>query len=179
MKRKDFLKAFGIAGTAFTLSPVLADAASVVQPVGKDVRNITLRGKVHAAGKGIAGVAVTDGLNVTVTDKNGNYELLSISSASFVYISIPSGYAFNQEKGIPRFYEPVVTDAANFKADFALEKLDVDDKQHYFVVWADTQMISQDDVAQLKAQSVPDLKQLVASYPKNSLFHGIGCGDLV
>ena len=179
MKRKDFLKAFGMAGTALTLSPVFAEAASVIQPIGKDVRNITLRGKVHASGKGIAGVAVTDGLNVTVTDKNGNYELLSISTASFVYISIPSGFAFNHEKGIARFYEPVITEAAGFKADFALEQLTIDDKQHYFVVWADTQMISQDDVAQLKAQSVPDLQQLVASYPKNSLFHGIGCGDLV
>lgn len=179
MKRKDFLRAFGIAGTAFTLSPVLADAAGIAQPVGKNVRNITLRGKVHARGKGIAGVAVTDGLNVTVTDKSGNYELLSVNTISFVYISIPSGYAFNHEKGIARFYEPVVGETTNFKADFALEKLDVDDKQHYFVVWADTQMISQDDVARLKAESVPDLQQLVASYPKNSLFHGIGCGDLV
>ena len=127
MKRKDFLKAFGIAGTAFTLSPVLAEATSFVEPIGKDVRNVTLRGKVHAAGKGIVGVAVTDGLNVTVTDKNGNYELLSISTASFVYISIPSGYAFNHEKGIARFYESVVTETTSFKADFALEKLNVDD----------------------------------------------------
>ena len=40
-------------------------------------------------------------------------------------------------------------------------------------------MISKKDCEQLKAESVPDLQALVKSYPANTLFHGIGCADLV
>jgi hypothetical protein len=145
----------------------------------KDLTNIRLKGKVQSGNKGISGVAVTDGFNVTITDKNGNYELLSNNTAEFVYISIPSGYAFNNEKGIAKFYTPISSKTGSFTADFSLDKLTIDDSKHNFVVWADTQMISEEDATLLKTQSAPDLKQLVASYPKGTLFHGIGCGDLV
>lgn len=179
MKRKDFLRFFGVAGTGLALPSIsVAEAASetVVDQKGKSIQ---LKGNVHANGKGIKGVAVTDGTTVVLTDSNGNYSFESSEAASFVYISIPAGYAFPHEKKIARFYERINKINNSFTADFALEPLQVDDKQHYFVVWADTQMISQKDVELLKQQSVPDLQQLVASYPKNSLFHGIGCGDLV
>lgn len=32
-----------------------------------------LKGKVFCSGKGLSGVVVTDGINCTVTDKNGEY----------------------------------------------------------------------------------------------------------
>jgi hypothetical protein len=179
MERRSFLKNFSLAGALLTVPPALAKAATIAAPIKKDIGNITLKGKVLSKGAGIAGVAVTDGNNITLTDKNGNYELLSNNTAEFVYISIPAGYQFTNDKGIAKFYVPVNTSSNSFKADFELEKLATDDKQHCFVVWADTQMISQKDVEQLKSQSVPDLQQLVAAYPKQTLFHGIGCGDLV
>jgi C terminal of Calcineurin-like phosphoesterase/N terminal of Calcineurin-like phosphoesterase len=179
MERRSFLKNFSLAGALLTVPPALAEAATFAAPVKKDIGNITLKGKVQSKGTGIAGIAVTDGNNITLTDKNGNYELLSNNTAEFVYISMPSAYQFNNDKGIAKFYVPVNTSSNSFKADFELEKLAVDDKQHCFVVWADTQMISEKDVELLKAQSVPDLQQLVAAYPKQTLFHGIGCGDLV
>lgn len=103
----------------------------------------------------------------------------SNNAAAFVYITVPAGYAFNNENGIAKFYTALEKDSSIFKADFSLAKLTVDDKQHNFVVWADTQMLSEDEVTLLKAQAVPDLKQLVASYPSQTLFHGIGCGDLI
>lgn len=168
-----------MAGALLTVPPVLTEALAINAPVKKNISNITLNGKVLSKGTGIAGVAVTDGYNITLTDKNGNYELLSNNTAEFVYISIPPGYHFTNDKGIAKFYVPIAGSSNNFKADFELEKLAADDKQHCFVVWADTQMISEKDVELLKSQSVPDLKQLVATYPKETLFHGIGCGDLV
>lgn len=175
MKRKDFLKFFGLAGTAFSLSPLTSqgrDADAV------KVGYTRVKGKVHSNGKGIAGVAVTDGTVIALTDKNGNYSFDALPGSEFVYISTPAGYAFTHEKGIAKFYQQLnATDS--IIADFSLEKLDVNDENHFFVVWADTQMISNDDVELLKSQSVPDLQQLVKTYPTNSLFHGIGCGDLV
>lgn len=178
MRRSDFLKLFGIAGTGLALPAMSA----TVQQTGINERlakTVLLKGRVHTGNKGIAAVAVTDGTTVVLTDHNGNYKFESDAEAEFVYVSIPPGYVFPQERKIAKFYQRINKEAGEFTADFQLEKLAVDDKQHYFVVWADTQMISEEDVRLLKTQSVPDLQQLISSYPKNSLFHGIGCGDLV
>lgn len=177
--RRNFLKNFGLAGAALTVPVAVVNAATPRKKPGIDVTNLTLKGRVHSNGKGIAGVAVTDGLNMTATDKNGNYEILSINTAEFVYISIPAGYAFSHEKGVANFYHPITQKNGVFKSDFSLEKLSVDDRKHNFVVWADPQIISEKDAEQLITQSAPDLAELVRSYPQGTLFHGIGCGDLV
>ncbi|MEO5563040.1 MAG: metallophosphoesterase N-terminal domain-containing protein, partial [Chitinophagaceae bacterium] len=179
INRRNFLRNFGIAGAALTVTPVLAETNKIKKTGIGGLANLTLKGRVHSNGKGIANVAVTDGFQVTVTDSKGNYELLSNNTAEFVYISVPSGYSFPAEKGIARFYKAISQKEGEVKSDFNLEKLEIDDSKHNFVVWADTQMISKADAEQLKAQSVPDLRNLVQSYPKTALFHGIGCGDLV
>lgn len=178
-KRRTFLKSLGLAGVGYTLSPGLLQANPKTPAKGKDLSVITLSGKVRANGRGIAGVAVTDGYNVVLTDTSGRYEFLSNATAEFVYISIPRGYEFNNEKSITRFYERIKPSRGRFKADFELDKLTQDDTRHNFVVWADPQIISKEDGEQLKKESAPDLKKLVSSYPQNTLFHGIGCGDLV
>lgn len=179
MQRRNFLKNLGLAGAALSLPAVTTTRALAAPAPKKDLRNIRLKGKVQTNGKGINGVAVTDGYNITTTDKNGVYDLLSNNTAEFVYISIPRGYAFPHSNGIAQFYKPINAVNGVFTADFSLQQLAVDDRKHQFVVWADTQMLSKEDAQLLKQQSVPDLQQLVASYPKESLFHGIGCGDLV
>ena len=179
MERKDFLKLFGVASTAITLPAITVEAQENVATIPKQDKIVRLDGTVKAKGKGITGVAVTDGTTVVLTDRNGNYSFESDAEADFVYISIPAGYAFPQEKKIARFYERINKQGESFNADFVLEPLQQDDTKHNFIVWADTQMISEKDVELLKKQSVPDLQKLVASYPKDTLFHGIGCGDLV
>lgn len=179
MERKDFLKLFGIAGTAITLPVITADAQETVAAISKSEKIVKLNGTVKTKGKGIGGVAVTDGTTVVLTDKGGNYSFESSAEADFVYISVPAGYAFPQTKKIARFYEAINKEKERFTADFVLDQLATDDTKHNFVVWADTQMISEKDVELLKTESVPDLQKLVASYPKDALFHGIGCGDLV
>lgn len=178
MQRRNFLRNIGLGGFALT-APVALQASLDTKKEKKDLSEITVSGKVISNGKGIAGVAVTDGFNVTTTGKDGSYQLQSNKTAEFIYISVPAGYTFPHEKRIAKFYERINPNGNTFKKDFNLDKLEVDDRKHQFVVWADTQMISESDAAQLKAESAPDLKNLVASYPKGSLFHGIGCGDLV
>ena len=142
MERRNFLKNFGLAGGMFAIPSSIVTAASATEPLKKDLSNLTLKGKVHNNGQAVTGVAVTDGFNVTVTDKNGYYELLSNNSAEHVYISIPAGYAFTNEKGIADFYRPITEKKGFFKSDFNLEKLEMDDSKHNFVVWADTHLFS-------------------------------------
>lgn len=170
MKRRVFLKNFSLSAFLFGV-PALGQA----QITASSQRKIS--GRIHENGKGIAGVAVTDGFTVVVTDARGRYALEAHPQAEFVYISTPAGYHFPQQNLVALFYRALSEGITT--ADFALEKLAVDDTKHQFVVWADTQMISQSDCDQLKATTAPDLKNLVAGYPAGSLFHGIGCGDLV
>jgi len=179
LNRRNFLKNLGITGSLLTVPSALLQARPRIKRGHIDLSAITLKGKVHSRGKGIASVAVTDGINIVQTDAKGQYELVSNATAEFVYISVPAGYAIPENKGIAAFYKPVTKTGSIQQNDFELEKLDTDDRKHHFVVWADTQMRSKKDVELLKSQSVPDLQALVQSYPKGALFHGIGCGDLV
>ncbi|WDF56674.1 calcineurin-like phosphoesterase C-terminal domain-containing protein [Mucilaginibacter sp. KACC 22063] len=179
--RRDFLKGLGIAGAAIAIPETLVQAApvSATNNDKRDLTNLTLKGRVHSNGAGIAGVAVTDGINITRTNKSGRYTLLSNKTAEFVYISLPSGYTFPQQKGLVQFYKRIDTSQNVFTADFALEKLNTDDKKHIFVVWADPQIISKKDAEVLVNQAAPDLRDLAKSYPAGTLIHAVGCGDLV
>ena len=179
VNRRNFLRNFGLASALVAVEPTFSQTVKQQTDVKNKLTNLTLKGRVHQNGNGLSGVAVTDGFNITLTDAHGNYQLLSNSMAEFVYISVPAGFSFPEKNGITQFYKAIDKKEGEFKSDFILDKLEVDDNKHQFVVWADTQMISREDAGMLKTQSVPDLHSLVASYPKGSLFHGIGCGDLV
>lgn len=174
MERRSFLKNFTLAGAFASIPGIKSFAADDKQA------DITIRGMVHSKGKGIANVAITDGKHIVVTDKKGNYELPFSETTEFVYISLPSGYEIPNTNGIAQFHQTISKENPDkSRYDFELTQLHTDDRQHCFVVWADTQMISKKDAEQLKTESAPDLKALVASYPAGTLFHGIGCGDLV
>jgi len=181
MFRRKFLQSLGLVGLGTALPLDAAEAQDKAQAADQPFKlnPITIKGKVHHNGKGLAGVPVTDGYNIVLTDKAGKYTLNTNATAEFVYLTIPRGYAIPHEKSIAQFFKHIAPNTANQTADFALQKLDRDDTNHTFVVWADPQMINKKDTEQLLTESAPDLKNLVAQYPADTLFHAIGCGDLV
>ncbi|WP_246850330.1 calcineurin-like phosphoesterase C-terminal domain-containing protein [Rufibacter roseolus] len=181
MFRRKFLQSLGTLGLGLTLPMGAVQAQAVKKATDQkvDLSAVGIKGKVQAGGKGIPGVVVTDGINLVTTDKSGKYSLESNATAQFVYISVPRGFEIPQEKGVARFYQPIPAGKPSFTADFELQKLTQDDTKHNFVVWADPQMINKKDAEELVNVSAPDLKKLVDGYGKNTLFHGIGCGDLV
>ncbi|KAA5541674.1 calcineurin-like phosphoesterase C-terminal domain-containing protein [Adhaeribacter rhizoryzae] len=181
MFRRKFLQSLGTIGLGLGLPVSTVQAQQVANRYEQkyNLTPISLKGKVHQNGKGIAGVAVTDGLNIVLTDKAGRYALNSNATSEFVYISIPRGYAFPQEKGITQFFKPIKAGNTAITTDFELQQLTTDDTKHNFVVWADPQIIDKSDAEQLITVSAPDLKNLVAQYGSNTLMHAIGCGDLV
>jgi hypothetical protein len=182
MFRRKFLQSLGTLGVGMSLP--LAPAA-LAQETGEqqlsgqklNLRPLVIRGKVHRSGTGIAGVPVTDGNNIVLTDKAGKYTLESNATAEFVYISIPRGYAFPHEKGVAQFYKAIKPGTTKLTADFELQQLTGDDTKHTFIVWADPQMISKKDAKEMLTQSAPDLQKLAAQYDQNTF--AIGCGDLV
>ena len=57
-----------------------------------DPDGATVYGRVSAKGKGVKGVVVSDGIEVTATDEAGIYRLNSAKKHGYVFISAPSGY---------------------------------------------------------------------------------------
>lgn len=58
---------------------------------------------------GVKGVAVSDGLNVVLTDMDGNYQLPGTTKSRFIYITVPSGY-----RTVNRYYIKINMPASDY-----------------------------------------------------------------
>jgi predicted MPP superfamily phosphohydrolase len=81
---------------------------------------------------GVAGVAVSDQVNVVQTDAAGAYQLRGLRGYGFVFISLPSGY-----KPSKLFWQKVPAVETNVQMDFAIEKIP-DLKEFSFIQASDT-----------------------------------------
>jgi len=74
----------------------------VIEPDGYNVKGRV----VDTAGKGVAGVVVSDGTQCVRTLVDGSFFMTStVANVKFVHISTPSGYLPPVSGGIPRFYK--------------------------------------------------------------------------
>jgi hypothetical protein len=174
LDRRTFLRALGLSGAGLVLGNHQANSFD-----NRMDGFPRIGGSVKSDSKPLQNVVVSDGFSVTSTDAKGKYELVLNPFAEFVFLSVPRGYAFANDKGIANFYKRLTPGEKKLSADFELEKLPVDDTRHNFIVWADPQIQDAEDAKLLTSESVPDTHQLVKSYGADALFHGIGCGDLV
>ena len=142
-----------------------------------EVRQIS--GCVSSQGRGLAGVAVTDGSNIVLTDSMGRYSLATLSLSQFVYITTPSGYDVPVASGsIPQFYHPLTPSDSIY--DFHLTPSATDDNRHAFVVHTDVQVTSKADVALFAGQIVPDTRQTLQRLAAEGYkVFGTDCGDIV
>lgn len=175
MFRREFLKSIGLVGVAIA-APALAHSQEKSKK--SILQQTKLSGYIKSNGKGLANVSVTDGHMVVVTDNSGYYSFFANPKARFVNFSVPSGYKIPHKESISQFYSIININAESHEANFDLEKSASNDEKHGFVVWADTQIQNQRDADLLLKNAALDLRDLVATYPKE-YFHGIGCGDLV
>ena len=168
MNRKSFLKSVGfIAGSAFI--SLHTNAFSGLE------RNKTVSGKVSDGKKGVANVAVSDGFSVVLTDAKGNYTIDLNDKATNIFMSTPSGYEFKTNANIAHQYETL---GSRNQYDFTLTKLKKNDTKHNFIVWADPQVRTKDDVAQMMATSVPDTIAQIKAIGPDALVRGICVGDI-
>lgn len=135
------------------------------------------KGTVSCAGKGMADVLVTDGVNFCKTDRNGNYSLEVDTSSVFIYISSPAGYTVPLENSVPQFYKKLNQGNRFGKIDFQINKNSTDENKHGFIAWADPQIKANAEVPLLR-EAVNDLCDLLKSN-QDIPFHGLGCGDIV
>ena len=174
--RRDFLKALGLTGAALSLPGVSAPAPRFTRGVAP----VTVTGRVAGPKGGIEEVPVTDGVTVTQTDANGQYELAASPRQPFVFLSVPSGYQLpTHDTGTARFYQPL--DAAGgdtVEASFSLAPLGRDDEQHAFLFLADPQTQTEAEMQQFQDETVPDVRETVEGLGNQPVF-GVGGGDLV
>ncbi|MFT3980291.1 MAG: calcineurin-like phosphoesterase family protein [Ferruginibacter sp.] len=171
MNRRKFIQQASLLTGAF----IIATQTPLSALVAADKK---IKGRIRSNGKGMEGVVVSDGYTVVATDSKGKFEFEVHPDAVTFFISTPAGHAFIQEKSIARHYRQV-TDI-NFKKEvkFDLVKLDKNDEEHRFFIWADPQVKNQKDVEKMMTQTLPDMQQMIASTP-GALLHGITVGDIV
>ena len=175
MLRRNFLKALGLLNVA-GLWP--ARAAERLDPAKATAASVRLTGTVTSAGRGLAGVAITDGFSVVPTDARGRYDFAAHSEARFVYLSLPAGHRVPHVNGLARFFEAIPPSQSVHTADFELQPSPESDVKHGFIVWADPQIRNKRHAELLLGTTTPDLKAFAQGFPRD-YFHGLGCGDLV
>ena len=126
-------------------------------------------------GNAISGVVVSDGLNTTVTDCKGRYELDADADSRFVWISTPSGYISTTLKGRTLFYREISDKVKSH--DFVLEKNAKDDTNHNVVVIADPQISERSELADLKKHA-DDITSFTKEMDGDYTF-GLCLGDIV
>ena len=119
-----------------------------------------IRGKVTCNGTGVPGVVVTDGIDCVLTDQQGQYTLPPNRNVRFIYLSTPSGYLPKTEQTIPLFYQKL-NPAKQDIYDFELVRNPQNEINHLFLVQADAQVTSEDDV-KAYAKYLQDMKEYPA-----------------
>ena len=184
--RRRFLKStLGAAGALAAWPLVEGDAARAAaqaapQRSRSPVAPVRIRGRVEAGGRGLARVAVTDGLAVATTDAEGGFELVSSTRQPFVYLSTPAGYQVPQhETGTAHFYRPIEPGpGGEMDVRFALAPLDVPDEDHAFLALADPQMRDEAEMQLFKEETVPDVQKTLKALGDRPTF-GLACGDIM
>lgn len=138
-------------------------------------------GKVACDGKGIAGVPVTDGVHIVVTDAKGNYKLTSFDDAKYVYITLPDGYKIPYENGsrVPTLFKKVPEKLSKKEIiDFNLEKANDDRTKSVLVIMADPQVYFRDEIPELQL-GTKDIKELMTTKYPGQPTVGICVGDII
>jgi hypothetical protein len=182
LSRRAFLGAAALTGAvgASASSLFAQQATPALQAPRRGAGPVRVRGRVHAAGAGLPRVAVTDGLDVVLTDSDGRFTLVADGRQPFVYISLPDGVEIpRNETGTARFYRPLSAPASGEVAmEFELARRRSSAEHHRFVALADTQTENADDLALLHAETVPDVRGWGAEEQGVPAF-GVAVGDIM
>lgn len=128
-------------------------------------------------GKPVAGVAVSEGTCVAVSDQAGRYRLpYDRSSGRFVFISTPSGYLNSSFKGEDCYYQNIEQGRSEY--NFKVVKNPVDDNRHRLIALADPQI---QDTTDLKPYDVrvDDITGFLKQSDNDEYTFGIVLGDMV
>jgi hypothetical protein len=179
-------RSFLTAAAGFTATALVTPERILADPYAPHVSGlwnpdpIRIRGRVVAAGRGLAGVGITDGRSVVRTDTDGRFELSSSSDRSFVSCCLPSGYRIPlNEAGTARFYHAIrPNNRGEMGALFELEGLDESDERHAMLFMPDVQTQDAWEMERFHSLSVPDARATADATGGRFTF-GLACGDIM
>lgn len=182
LSRRRFLRISAIGGAlaAFLPDQVLADPYVPWRvPMGPG-HPLRVRGRVAAGGRGLSGVAVTDGLRIVDTAADGTFELVTNSRRQFVYLTLSSGHRIpTAPNQIAQFFQVLPDDGRDeFEAVFDLEPLDGGDERHAAILLPDIQTQDDREMARYHAETIPDLQATVRALGDVPAF-SLACGDIM
>lgn len=143
-----------------------------------DKKGMTLKGKVYSNGKGVQGVVVSDGVEVSITDENGIYYLPSKKECGYVFISIPGNYEVKSINRIPQFFKKIKGGEEIETNNFEL--FPVNNDEHVLIAMADLHLANRNnDLYQFNKGFLKDANQLAENYTKQGKkVYGLTLGDL-
>ncbi len=106
-----------------------------------------LTGRITAEGKGVSGVAVSDGFEVVLTDEEGRYALQSNKKNGYVFFSLPRGYEPEYRQGfLPAVWASLQSEdvLVNEEHHFSLVKQSHPDR-YVMILGADTHLADRSD----------------------------------
>ena len=180
MDRRAFVRDGTLAAAALALPRLTLDPYQPLWARRSLTAPVRVRGRVVAGGRGVRGVAVSDGSTVAVTGRDGGYTLIGDGAQRWVHLSVPSGYAIPvSPTGTAAFYRPLQPNGrGEMNANFDLAPLEGGDAAHAFLLLADPQTQNAFEIGRLHQETVPDVRDTVRALTPLPLF-GIGCGDLM
>ena len=136
-------------------------------------------GTIICDGQGVAGVAVSDGYEVVLTDADGHYAMYSGKKNGYVFYTLPGGYEPMLADGFkPQFWAPLDTDDPGVSEvhDFELQRVDND--RHTVIFAADIHLARRNsDRAYVKRGLIDRLNDEVER-AKGTPIYSILLGDL-
>lgn len=136
-------------------------------------------------GKGIEGVAVSDGYTITTTDKNGVYQFVGNPLTRVVYYTTPAEYEINldEQTRLPLFYRHCKfnPDTLN-RNDFTLTPMDRVEDELTLVVISDPQCKNDRHVKRFRTESIPDMQRTINAGVESGKYknvYALVLGDLV
>jgi len=135
-------------------------------------------------GKGIPGVAVTDGYSFVKTDANGVYQMKTDALCRKVYYTIPAAYKVNLDSKdhLPCFFSPgdmrdYLKSDGKCRVDFVLDPLDAIENNFTLCMIGDPQCSESSESSRYKNETISDIKKTagLGTYPN---IYAITLGDI-
>lgn len=175
MDRRQVMKTLALATSGLMLPG--PKAAAWARP---RLRQVQAHGLVMVDGRPRAGVPVTDGRSVVLTDPDGAYRMATSTDRGFIRISLPGDVAVPMsEAGTAAFYRPIVADpGGEMVSRFNLHTLEAASDRHALLLLADPQVQDQRDIDRMHAESIPALRRTVRDLgPRHAV--GVAAGDIM
>lgn len=140
-------------------------------------KTCVIHGYVKSSGEPLAGVSVSDGIEVTRTDEKGYYELTSSKKYGYVFISLPGGYMCERDGALPLFWRNIKGRTEREEHSFNLVKESNDN--HQLIVSTDYHLgdrYDSQDLRTFEQYFIHDI-ELYSANNADKKIYGIVLGD--